>query len=956
MGKNEIAKAYDPKQWEDTLYRKWEESGFFNPDICVEKGVTATDAKPFSIVLPPPNVTGTLHAGHAAMLAIEDAVVRYHRMKGERTLWIPGTDHAAIATQSKVEKILIKEEGKSRHDLGREEFLKRVEAFAQDSHDTIVHQTKKMGSSLDWSREAYTLDDKRSLAVRTAFKKMYDDGLIYRGYRVVNWTVAGQSTCSDDEVVTIERQAKLYTFRYSKDFPIAIATTRPETKLGDTAVAVHPEDARYQQYIGQTFTAEVGAAEPLSIKIIADESVDSAFGTGAVGITPAHSHADFEMRERHPEIGLIPVIGPNGKMTLEAGKYTGLPVLEARKKFVAFLRENDLIEKEEDITQNVGTSDRYEDVLEVIPMKQWFIGVNQEFEPSHNASRSDSGRRDGRKVTLKMLMREAVSSGNITILPDRFAKTYFHWIDNLRDWCISRQIWFGHRIPIWYNVADIRNKHGKLHFRPNTLSWDDVAIKGSHSPSRWADFAQVTELVNSKKYIWQQVFDAVEKINVSRCEVFEADIKNIKESYIQDPDTLDTWFSSGLWTFSTLGWPDMEAKDLKTYHPTNLLETGYDILFFWVARMILMTEYLIGTHPFDTVYLHGLVRDEQGRKMSKSLGNVIDPLAVSETHGADALRMALVSGSTPGNDMKLSDEKIIAMRNFINKLWNLARYIGQSTLNDQPSTKPDTKTDADRWILTKLEIITKSVTHHLERYELSLAAEELREFTWSDFADWYVEVHKVERNDALLRFAFDIILKLWHPFMPFVTEAIHQTYRFDESECLMIAKWPSFPEAPEEIADENRFESVKRLIVAIRNTRAAYRIEPAQKMVVSAFGASEQAIRDNDAVFRRLARVSEVRTIESSAAPENSVLVQAGSFQVFLHLEGVVDIGKERARFGKEKTEKEQYIVTLEAKLANQSFVERAKPEVVLAEREKLEAAQKELAEIARHLASLPER
>jgi valyl-tRNA synthetase len=897
MSDQEIPKTYNAQDWEDKLYSDWEKSGLFNPDVCIEKGITTPDAPHFSIVLPPPNVTGTLHTGSACMLAIEDLIVRYHRMRGERTLWIPGTDHAAVATQSKVEKILWKEEQKTRHDLGREEMLRRIEAFAKQSHDTIVHQTKKIGSSLDWSREAYTLDDKRNFAVRTAFKRMYDDGLIYRGYRVVNWTVKGQSTCSDDEVVTIERQAKLYTFKYSKDFPITIATTRPETKLGDTAVAVHPDDARYQEYIGQTLAAEVGAAKPLAIKIIADETVDPAFGTGAVGVTPAHSHADFEMRERHPEIDLIQVIGPDGKMTTEAGSgYAGLPVLEAREKFVAWLRENDLLEKEEDIVQNVGTSDRYEDVLEVIPMRQWFVGVNKEFE------------RDGRTVTLKTLMREAVTSKDITILPERFDKIYFHWIDNLRDWCISRQIWFGHRIPVFYCKQ---------------------AINSQQSTVNEACKAPIVSI------------EPIEK-----CPHCNGEVE-------QDPDTLDTWFSSGLWTFSTLGWPNMKAEDLKNYHPTTLIETGYDILFFWIARMILMTEYLIGTRPFDTIYLHGLVRVEQGRKMSKSLDNIIDPLDVISAYGADALRMALVTGTTPGNDLRLGDEKIVTMRNFTNKLWNLSRYIGQSTVNNQQSTEPEAKTDADRWILEKLETVTKSVTGHLDRYELSLAAEELREFTWDHFADWYVEVHKVEKNDALLRYAFDIILKLWHPFMPFVTEAIHQTFHFDESEFLMVARWPSFTETHQEIADENRFELVKGLISEIRNIRATYRIEPATKMVVSVSGGSEMTIRDNEEIFKRLARVSEVKTLDSNAAPENSVLVQSGLLQAYLHLDGVVDITKERERFEKEKAEKTKYIATLEAKLGNANFVDRAKPEIVTAEREKLAAAQKELADIEAHLTSL---
>lgn len=887
----EIPKAYDPKAWEDDLYRKWEESGFFNPDTCIKKGVTETTKPTFSIVLPPPNVTGVLHAGHAAMLAIEDAVVRYHRMKGDRTLWLPGTDHAAIATQSKVEKILMNEEGKSRHDLGREEFLARVEAFAQDSHDTIVNQTKKMGSSLDWSREAYTLDDKRSLAVRTAFKKMYDDGLIYRGYRPVNWSVKGQSTCSDDELVYVDRTAKLYTFRYSKDFPISIATTRPETKLGDTAVAVHPDDERYGNFVGKTFEVDSFAGgSRLSIKIIADEMVDPSFGTGAVGITPAHSHTDYDFFLRHKDEVFFspwgePAIGIDGKMTIAAGNaYVGLSVSDAREKVIASLREAGLLENEEEISQNVGTSDRYEDVIEVLPMKQWFIDVNKKFVRDED--------RDKREVSLKQLMQESVSSGRVTILPDRFAKTYFHWIDNLRDWCISRQIWFGHRIPVWYRKQ----------------STEEEVYCGINPPDG--------------------------------------------EGWEQDPDTLDTWFSSGLWTFSMLGWPDKTAEDFKNYHPTNLLETGYDILFFWVARMILMTEYLIGTHPFDTVYLHGLVRDSEGHKMSKSLGNTIDPLTVSEEHGADALRMALVSGSTPGNDTKLSDEKIIAMRNFTNKLWNLARYVGtMSTVTDE---RQEAKSDADRDLLQKLERVVADVTRNLDRYELSLATEALREFTWGHFADWYVEIHKIEKNDAMLRHAFDTILKLWHPFMPFVTEAIHQTLHLDESELLMIAKWPVFESTHATIADENRFELVKNLIVKIRAVRSAYRIDPAQKMIVSAFGGSEHTIRDNEEVFKRLARIAEVRTIDASTdAPKNSIPVQAGLLQAYLHLEGAVDIETEKSRLGKEIADTERYMKSIEAKLANPAFADRAPKNIVDAERAKLDDAKKKSTEISSWLTNL---
>lgn len=873
MEEKQIPTTYNAQEWENNLYALWEKSGFFNPDKCIEAKVTDETKPTFSIVLPPPNVTGTLHAGHASMLAIEDTVVRYHRMRGDRTLWIPGTDHASIATQSKVERILTEEEGKTRHDLGREVFLKRVEKFAQDSHDTIVNQCKKMGSSLDWSREAYTLDAKRSFAVRTAFKKMYDDGIIYRGERIVNWDPKMQTTVSDDEIEWETETTSLYYFQYG---PFVISTARPETKFGDKYVVMHPDDERYQEYThGQKIELEWISGK-ITATVIKDSAIDKDFGTGVMTITPWHDNTDFEIALRH-NLDKEQIIDEKGFLLPIAGELAGLPIKEAREKIIEKLRKKNLIVKvEENYAHNIATNSRGGGIIEPQIKKQWWINVNKEFE------------RNGKMVTLKSLMQNAVRSKEVTILPSRFDKIYFHWIDNLRDWCISRQIWFGHRIPVWYRGEE--------------------TYCGIEAPEG--------------------------------------------DGWEQDPDTLDTWFSSGLWTFSTLGWPE-KTKDFDTYHPTALLETGYDIIFFWVARMILMTEYLLGTHPFKTVYLHGLVRDEQGRKMSKSLGNVMDPLVVSEKYGADALRMALVSGSAPGNDLKLSDEKILAMRNFTNKLWNLARYVGTQTKDTGYKIQDtiETKTDADRWILAKLYTVTESVTSHLNRYELSLAAEELRDFTWGDFADWYVEIHKVEKNDELLRFAFDTILKLWHPFMPFVTEAIHQTFHFDKSEFLMIAPWPQL-DSIQSKTTENQFELVKEIIVAIRNTRATYHIEPAKKMVVSVMGKSEKIIRENEEVFKRLARVSNVEEA-SSDVPQNTILIQAGILQVFLHLDGIIDKDKERARFEKEKSEKVTYITSLQAKLDNKNFIERAKPEVVEAERAKLDATKKELAEIEEHLASL---
>ncbi|MEK7135813.1 MAG: valine--tRNA ligase, partial [Patescibacteria group bacterium] len=583
-------KPYDPSATESRIYTAWEKSGLFNPDECVRRGVTGADAPSYSIVLPPPNVTGRLHMGHALMLAIEDVFVRYKRMRGFRTLWVPGTDHAAIATQSVVEKQIKKDEGKGRHDLGREELLKRIELFAAESHDTIVNQVKTMGASLDWSREAFTLDEARSRAVRTVFKQMYDAGLIYRGHRIVNWDPKGQTTISDDEVVYEERPAKLYTFRYSKDFPIPIATTRPETKVGDVAVAVHPDDARYTQFVGKEYDA-VFCDVPIHIKVVADKEVDPAFGTGAVGLTPAHSQIDWDIADRHELSHEVIIINEYARMTVD-GRLKDKKTTEARELVVEWLRSEGLLEKEESVTQNIATAERTGGIIEPLPKLQWFIEVNKEIP--------------GRGKTLKELMLEPVRSGAIKIIPEHFEKTYFHWIEHLRDWCISRQIWYGHRVPVWYKG-------------------EEIVVGAAPSEGGW----------------------------------------------VQDEDSLDTWFSSGLWTFSTLGWPDT-TEDFKTYHPTDLLETGYDILFPWVARMILMTEFTLGTIPFKNVYLHGLVRDARGRKMSKSLGNNLDPLDIAEKFGADAARMALVVGNTPGTDMRMSEDKIKGYKHFSNKLWNIA--------------------------------------------------------------------------------------------------------------------------------------------------------------------------------------------------------------------------------------------------------------------------------------------
>jgi len=690
---------YNPTETESRIYAMWEESGFFNPDVCVEKGVTAPGAPTYSMVMPPPNVTGVLHMGHALMLTVQDIFIRYKRMNGFRTLWIPGTDHAAIATQSKVEKDIQKKEGKTRHDLGREEMLRRIETFAQESHDTIASQVRVMGSSCDWSRETFTLDEPRTLAVRTMFKKMYDDGLIYRGHRIVNWDPKGQTTISDDEIVYEARKSVLYTFKYSKDFPIAISTTRPETKVGDVAVAVHPEDERYTQYIGREYDV-VFCGVPLHIKIIADNAVEKDFGTGALGVTPAHSIIDWEMSERH-DLPQPQVINEYAKMTVGGENLLGKKVTDAREVIVQWLHDEGLMESEKETDQNIATAERTGGIIEPLPKLQWFINVNKSIPERDNK-------------TLKELMRIPVADGQIKIIPDYFGKTYFHWIDNLKDWCISRQIWYGHRIPVWYRGDEI--------------------YTGVNAPEG--------------------------------------------SDWIQDSDTLDTWFSSALWTFSTLGWPN-NTKDLEIYHPTDMLETGYEILFFWVARMILMTEYALGTIPFKTIYLHGTVRDAKGQKMSKSLGNGIDPLDIAEKYGSDAGRMALIVGTAPGTDSKISEDKIKGYKNFANKIWNITRFI----LTSAPTyTNDATLTEADQAHYSTWQDTAREITKNIENYQLHLASDSIYHYLWDTFASTLIEDSKpiltgtdMAAQQSRARLLNQILresITVLHPFMPFVTEEL----------------------------------------------------------------------------------------------------------------------------------------------------------------------------------------
>ena len=723
-------KPYNPVETEKRIYELWEKSGFFNPDkLPGDKPGRGKKGEPFSIVLPPPNVTGVLHMGSALMLAIEDIMVRYARMKGKKTLWIPGTDHAAIATQSVVEKDIQKKEGKSRHDLGREELLHRIEAHVKETHDIIVSQMRKMGCSIDWSREAFTLDEKRNLAVRTAFKKMYDDGLIYRGFRVVNWDPKGQTTISDEEIVYETRRAKLYTFKYGKDtktgelIPISISTTRPETKLGDTAIAVHPDDVRYKKFIGKEFDA-VFAGEPIHLKVIADPAVEKDFGTGALGVTPAHSQIDWEMSQKHG-LPLKQVINEYARMTVGAEGVKDKKVTEAREAVVAWLKSEGLLEKEEDIEHNISLAERTGGVVEPLPKLQWFVNLNKKIKKENG------------EFSLKDLMMKAVETDQIKFIPSRFKDVSSHWILNLRDWCISRQIWYGHRIPVWYKKEEI--------------------YCGVEAP---------------KEKGWKQ-----------------------------DEDVLDTWFSSGLWTFSTLGWPnEKEFNDHREYHPTTIIETAYDILFFWVVRMILMSTYLLGEVPFKMVYLHGLVRDTKNRKISKSLGNNIDPLDMITKYGADAVRMSLIVGVGPGNDSKIDEQKIKAYKLFSNKLWNIARFIFENTAGE--SIEPDFKayTEADENLRAERHALMEEITKEMDEYKFYIVAEKLYHYAWHELADKILEESKKifkegtdkekKSRKQLLLHTLDKLLRALHPFMPYITEEIWNDMPTQGKSLLMVEEWP----------------------------------------------------------------------------------------------------------------------------------------------------------------------
>lgn len=715
-----FSKTWQHSEIEGEIYQKWESAGYFKPEAN-------SNGKPFVIAIPPPNVTGKLHIGHAMFATLEDLMIRYHRLLGDAALWIPGTDHAGIATQTVVDKALQKK-GIRKNEIGREKFVQEVWKWKEEYGGKITEQLRALGASCDWSRERFTLDEGLSDAVREAFVYLYNKDLIYRGEYMVNWCPKCGTAIADDEVEHQEQKAKLYYFKYDKNFPITIATTRPETKLGDTAVAVNPGDNRYREFVGKKFDVEIDGVKR-KIKIIADRAIDSKFGTGAVGITPSHSMIDWKIAEDHG-LEKIKVIDEHGRMAESVGGYAGMKVLEAREKLVEFLKKEDLLEKEEEIDNNLSVCYRCGGAIEPLPSLQWFVKMKPLAEKA----------------------KEAVKSGEIKIIPKRFEKVYFYWLDNIRDWCISRQLWWGHRIPVWYKDEEIH------------------VGKGAPSGEGWK----------------------------------------------QDEDVLDTWFSSALWPFSTLGWPDEKAADYKKFYPTTVMETGYDILFFWVARMIMMGLELTGKAPFETVYLHGLVRDEQNRKMSKSLGNVLDPLDIIAKYGTDALRIGLVVGSTPGQDIAVGESKIKGFRNFTNKIWNASRFVslrvtdgdlqsgelGESKIGD---LKIDEKllTDADKKILEEHKETVKSVTENINKFKFSFAGEKLYEYFWHSFCDRYIEKSKEQLEANNLELATNtkkILIKILsetlvmlHPYIPFVTEAVWQEIKVftpELSESIIISRWP----------------------------------------------------------------------------------------------------------------------------------------------------------------------
>ncbi len=885
--KKEMAKAYNHREVEERLYKLWEDGGYFTPKIDPKR----PPEERFTIIMPPPNVTGELHLGHALTATLEDIMTRWHRMRGDVTLWLPGRDHASIAAQNVVEQALARE-GIVRQDLGREGFLERMWEWMDKYSSIITEQHKRLGASCDWTRERFTMDPGPSKAVRTSFVNLYDKGLIYRGLRIINWCPRCSTALSDLEVDHKEVNSYLWYVRYpiadEPDKYITVATTRPETMLGDTAVAVNPEDEGYEDLIGKEALLPILNRR---IPIIADEVVDYEFGTGAVKITPAHDPVDFEVAQRH-NLPQVVCIGLDAKMTDAAGPYQGMDRFECRQAIVSDLEKAGLMAKREDYTHSISHCYRCDTVVEPISSEQWFLKVE----------------------SLAERARQVVEDGSITIIPERFAKVYFNWMENLRDWCISRQLWWGHRIPVWY----------------------------------CADCNALTAAV-------------VDPTECSSCK--STDI-------YQDPDVLDTWFSSALWPHSTLGWPD-DTEDLRYFYPTTVMETGYDILFFWVARMIMMGMENTGEVPFRWVYLHGLIRDEHGNKMSKTRGNVVNPLEAIDQYGTDALRFTLSTGGSPGNDMRLSPQRLEGNRNFANKLWNAARFVISNLDPDEkiPAINPNAVRPAeDWWILRRLEATTEAVNTLIGEFQFGMAGQRIYDFIWNEFCDWYIEFSKIRLRTGdepspkpVLVHVLDQSLRLLHPYMPFITEevwgALAPHLESRDAEALIVASYPTSTGGyAEKEASEEQIELVIEVIRAIRNARAEYKVEASRHIdaIVQGGDPIRSIMASHMDSIKTLARVASLETIPpDESQPKNAIPIVLSRCEVYIPLSGMIDIAGEESRLTKEMEQVAQDVSRLEAKLSQGDFVTKAPEAVVTRERERLIDAKGRLQRLETQLAAL---
>lgn len=855
----DLAKQYDPKDVEDRIYKFWLDGKYFHAKCDPDK-------KPYTIVIPPPNITGQLHMGHALDNTLQDILIRYRRMQGYDALWLPGTDHASIATEAKIVEAMRKE-GITKEDIGREGFLKRAWEWKEKFGGRIIEQLKKMGSSCDWDRERFTMDEGCSKAVKEVFVNLYNKGLIYRGERIVNWCPHCLTSISDAEVEYEDQAGHFWHLRYPfKDGSgyLELATTRPETMLGDTAVAVNPNDERYKDIVGKTLILPIVHRE---IPVIADDYVEMDFGTGCVKITPAHDPNDFEVGLRH-NLEVIDTFTDDAHIKPEWGKYAGMDRMEARKAIVEDLEKEGAIVKIEDYSHNVGVCYRCHSSIEPKVSKQWFVKMEPLAKPAI----------------------DCVKNGEVKFVPERFDKTYYHWMENIKDWCISRQLWWGHRIPAWY--------------------CDECG-----------------EVVVSK-----ETPTVCPKCGCNHL--------------TQDPDTLDTWFSSALWPFSTLGWPD-KTPELAHYFPTSTLVTGYDIIFFWVARMIFSSVENMHERPFDTVFIHGIVRDAQGRKMSKSLGNGIDPLIVIDQYGADALRFTLATGNSPGNDMRFSDEKVGASRNFANKLWNAARFILMNLGEDENAPHiPDDLALEDKWILSLFNKLTKEVTDNLDKFELGIAVQKLYDFIWDVFCDWYIEISKIRLNSGdekaaqtardMLVYIMSNTLKLLHPFMPFITEEIWQTLPH-EGESIMISQWPVYKDEYDFSVEEQEMDRIMEAVRAIRNRRAEMNVPPSKKAKYYIATAHKDTFEKAGIFMQRLASCSEAE-IGDSFEIDDAVCIVTTDAKIYIPLGELVDFEKEIARLNKEKEKVLKDLEFIDKKLNNENFVAKAPKAVVDGQRE---AAQK---------------